>query len=161
MPATYEPIATQTLGTATADVFFNSIPQTYTDLVLVINGNTATQTNCGMRFNSDNTNNYSTTYYYGDGSTVNNGRGSNMTYLAGGDFISTGNCTNVFHIFNYTNATTFKTVLNRTTTSGLTMAWVSIWRKAPAAITAINVLTATGANYSIGTSFTLYGIKAA
>lgn len=161
MAFTYEPIATQTLGTATADVFFNSIPQTYTDLVLVMNGNAASGTNAGMRFNSDNTTNYSATYIYGDGSTVNNGRVSNNTFIYGGDFISTGNCTNIFHIFNYTNATTFKTVLNRTTTSGLTMAWVSIWRKAPAAITSINVLTSNGVSYSIGTTFTLYGIKAA
>lgn len=161
MPSTYEPISTQTLSSTTADVFFNSIPQTYTDLVLVINGNAQSGTNCGMRFNSDNTTNYSTTYFYGDGSTVNTGRVSSTTFIYGGDFNATANCTNIFHIFNYTNATTSKTVLNRNTTSTVTMAWVSMWRKTPEAITSINVLTSNGVSYSIGTTFTLYGIKAA
>jgi hypothetical protein len=36
MPATYEPIATTTLGTAAAFITFSSIPATYTDLRLVI-----------------------------------------------------------------------------------------------------------------------------
>lgn len=161
MPATYEPISTQTLATAVADVYFNSIPQTYTDLVLVMNGSLASQTNCAMRFNSDNTTNYSTTYIYSDGSNAYGGQVTNVSFLYGGDFKSTGNSTNIFHIFNYTNSTTFKTVVNRNTTSTTAMAWLSVWRKTPEAITSINVMTASGANYSVGTTFTLYGIKAA
>ena len=35
--STYEPIASQTLGSAAATVTFSSIPQGYTDLVLVAN----------------------------------------------------------------------------------------------------------------------------
>ena len=35
MPATYDVISTQTLGTAAATVTFSSIPQTYTDVVWV------------------------------------------------------------------------------------------------------------------------------
>jgi len=40
--STYTPIASVTLSSAQASVTFSSIPQTYTDLVLVVNGSTAT-----------------------------------------------------------------------------------------------------------------------
>ena len=36
MPATYEPIATTTLGSAATNITFSSIPATYTDLRLVL-----------------------------------------------------------------------------------------------------------------------------
>ena len=161
MPATYEPINTQALGTAVADVYFNSIPQTYTDLVLVINGTVATATNCSLRFNSDNLSNYSATYIYGDGTSAVSGRVTSRSFLDGGGMSTANSSTNIFHIFNYTNSTTYKTCLVRASDPLTTYAWASIWRKSPAAITAINVLTNTGANFSIGTTFTLYGIKAA
>ena len=70
MPATYEPINTQTLGTAVADVYFTSIPQTYTDLVLVISSNTSSNTQTGYRLNSDSGNNYSDTRLSGDGASA-------------------------------------------------------------------------------------------
>jgi hypothetical protein len=35
MPATYEPIATTTLGTAAATITFSSIPATYSDLMQI------------------------------------------------------------------------------------------------------------------------------
>ena len=36
MPATYEPIASTTLGSAAATISFSSIPGTFTDLVVVL-----------------------------------------------------------------------------------------------------------------------------
>ena len=38
MPATYEPIASTTLGASAAAIEFTSIPGTYTDLVVVLQG---------------------------------------------------------------------------------------------------------------------------
>jgi len=52
--STYTPIASQTLGSAASSVTFSSIPQGYTDLVLVINSVAASSTNnMDMSFNSD------------------------------------------------------------------------------------------------------------
>ena len=167
MSATYEPISTQTLGTAVADVYFTSIPQTYTDLVLVISSNTSSNTQTGYRLNSDSGNNYSDTRLSGDGSSalstrVNSDTFARLDWYGGAD--STGRNTLIAHFFNYTNATTRKTVLSRGSNAGGliagTTAVASLWRATPAAITSINILTSSGANFSIGSTFTLYGIKA-
>jgi len=71
MARTYEKIVSTTLGSAAADVTFNSINSTYTDLVLVssILGVTSQSYSPRVRFNSDTTSNYSVTYMYGTGST--------------------------------------------------------------------------------------------
>lgn len=167
MPETYEPISTQTLGTAVADVYFTSIPQTYTDLVLVISGNSASYFNTGFRLNSDNSAIYSWTELYGTGSTAASGRIVTNTFgrfdnYAGMD--TTGRNIIVANFMNYSNSTTYKTVVNRSNNAGgtypATQANVNLWRNT-AAITAINVLSSTGAQFSVGSTFTLYGIKAA
>ena len=54
--STYTPIATQTLGSAAASVTFSSIPQGYTDLVLVDNVKSASgagDSELDVRFNGD------------------------------------------------------------------------------------------------------------
>lgn len=168
MTATYEPISTQTLGTAVSDVFFTSIPQTYTDLVLVISSNASSNTQTGYRLNSDNGNNYSETRISGDGTTARTTRTGSDTFArldwyGGAD--STGRNVLIAHFFNYSNATTTKTVLSRGDNAGGliagTTAVSSLWRKTPlAAITSINILTSSGGTFSVGSTFTLYGIKA-
>lgn len=162
MTATYEPISTQTLGTATASVTFSSIPATYTDLVLVFNGQVATANNIVLQFNSDTTTNYSATYLLGDGSSALSGRLSNRSFIDGGGVSATSNSTSVFNIFNYTNTTTFKTVICRSSTPGdAAYVWVSMWRKTPETISSILVRTVNSYNFSVGCTFTLYGVKAA
>jgi hypothetical protein len=162
MPATYEPIEAKTLGTATASVTFSSIPQTYTDLVLVTNGVESANQYVAIRFNGDTASNYSQTRLAGDGSSAFSDRQSSQTYGR----LSVGDPTNRFlmiaSIFNYTNTTTFKNWLSRTNTANnMTGAVVGLWRKTPEAITSITVLTLTADTFSIGTTFVLYGIKAA
>ena len=64
MAATYEPIATTTLGSAASSITFNSIPATYTDLRVVLVGTTTATANCWLTFNSDGATNYSDTFLY-------------------------------------------------------------------------------------------------
>jgi len=168
MPSTYEPIATQTLGSAAASVTFSSITGTYTDLVIVSNLAVATAgTSMNIRFNGDSGNNYSYTNLYGDGSAAGSARGTSASkgyiawYVAPNTSIEMANIT---HIMNYSNSTTFKTTLsraNRASASNFpgTEAVVSLWRNT-AAITSI-VIAADSGNISTGSTFTLYGIKAA
>ena len=79
--STYTPIASQTLGSAAASVTFSSIPQGYTDLIIVMNGTTSTNENTYMRYNSDSSSLYSVTYVGGDGSTASSGRASTQNKI--------------------------------------------------------------------------------
>ena len=173
MPSTYEPIATTTLGSA-GTVTFSSIPQTYTDLVIICNGYNATSDGSSptIQFNADTgggTTNYSDTYVSGNGTSATCSRHGNYTYViignqVGWDTTSTDRATSIVNIFNYSNTTTYKTCLIRTNlASGTypgTEAGASLWRST-AAISTINLQTSNFNNFATGSTFTLYGIKAA
>jgi hypothetical protein len=84
---TYVALDTQTLGSAAASVTFSSIPQTYTDLVLVINGYSINDVDWRFRMGNgsiDSGSNYSGTYMYGDGSGASSYRESNVTGIGTG-----------------------------------------------------------------------------
>jgi hypothetical protein len=158
MPATYEPIATVTLGSASASYTFSSIPQTYTDLVLIINGQASAEASDIMRFNSDSGSNYS--YAVLDGNPG-SGSGANQTSCYLGN-TWTAQYMKVINIFNYSNSTTYKTVISRSNYQGGTYAvsaWVSLWRNTNA-ITSLVVGPNSG-TMSTGLTLTLYGIKSA
>ena len=165
MASTYTPIATTTLGSAGTTVDFTSISGTYTDLVIVIQlkGN-AVNTTSGLRFNSDTASNYSATAISGDSSGAFSWRNTSTTRInmenTGASFNNVWGQYNI-SIQNYANATTYKSVLIRSgAATGETNAIVGLWRKTPEAITSIN-LYATSGSWAAGSTFTLYGIKAA
>lgn len=162
MPAaqTYEPLATTTLGSNTATVTFSSIPQTYTDLVLVASGTVASGTVDGViNFNSDTGNNYSRTYMYGTGVNALSGRNTNAGALLV-FYWSTTVCNTIISFQNYSNTTTYKTVVGRNNHEGnSTYAGVAMWRST-SAITRMD-LTCGATSWATGSVFTLYGIKAA
>jgi hypothetical protein len=162
MPSTYEKIDTTTLVSAVASVTLSTIPATYTDLVLVINGGFSAGDQLNLQFNSDTTSNYSWTYLRGDGSSATSSRGSSQTEIILGNLTTGIDSINITQIQNYANTTTFKTVLNRSNfASGRVQATVGLWRKSPEAITAIKVFKNGAGTFNVGSTFTLYGIKAA
>lgn len=152
----YEVISTQTL-TSSAGVTFSSIPQTFTDLVLVASGSESANGYFKINFNGDTANNYSRTILRGNGTSAISARASNEPALYP-DFNTSS--TVIINIMNYANATTFKTVLWRVNDSVLTGAQANLWRKTPEAITSIAITSSAGGGTITGT-FTLYGIKAA
>jgi MinD-like ATPase involved in chromosome partitioning or flagellar assembly len=165
MPITYEPIATNTLGSNTTTITFSSISGSYTDLVLVcqIQRSTATGTYLAMQFNSDTGSNYSSTFLGGDGTTAASARYSNRTDINLDYYASPQNNSWTIRnisINNYSNTTTYKTVLNRANDASKgTDAGVHLWRST-AAISTIT-LTMPSNDFITGSTFTLYGIKAA
>jgi hypothetical protein len=168
MPSTYEPIATQTLGSAASSVTFSSISGAYTDLILVISSNTTALAGEYLRVGNgslDTGSNYSYTYLNGTGSAAGSGRGSNQTAttldISGVAGLGANNFNvSIVNFMNYSNTTTNKTILARNSNAQYgTDAVVSLWRST-SAINTIQVYP-NGANYNAGSTFTLYGIKAA
>lgn len=168
MPATYEPIGTTTLTATTSTYTFSSIPSTYTDLVLVMNyaGSIAAEVPA-FQVNGDTGNNYSITHLSGNGSTTRAVRATSIpsAYISfSSAFPQTLTANAILHFMNYSNTTTYKTVLNRVNsvngTYNAAEANVALWRNT-AAITSITLLGTNGAAYYSGSIFTLYGIKAA
>jgi hypothetical protein len=163
MPKTYEPIATQTLGSSAATVTFTGISSAYTDCILIVNATlTAGTQYLYIRVGNgsiDSGSNYSNTHIIGDGTSPATSRQSNQTELFLG-YLDTTRSTHIVQLQNYSNTTTNKSLLCRSNnTSTWTGAWVGLWRNTAA----INQIQANGlgANFAAGSTFTLYGIKAA
>lgn len=164
MPSTYTPIATTTLSSA-SNVTFSSIPGTYTDLVLASSAKSSTSTvTPRIQFNSDTGSNYSCTYFIGYSGGPLANRFTNDTSIPVANFA--GNYTEfspmIISILNYSNTTTYKTLLSRganTVSSSDVSAVVGLWRNTNA-ITSITLQMSSG-SFAIGSTFTLYGIKAA
>lgn len=164
--ATYEPIATSS-PTGTTTVTFNSFGG-YTDLVIVaVAKNDTTAGQLLMRFNSDSTGPYTRTLLVGDGTSATSSRATTGTSisLTGGTSMVTTADTFIMakaNIFSYTGSTN-KTLLVEHSQdlngSGRTGRYVFLW-PSTSAITSIELFT-NGGNFSSGTRFTLYGIKAA
>ena len=169
---TYVPIATQTLGSAAASVTFSSIPATYTDLVLVVSAfpsSTAaghyTQIQIGNG-SVDTGSNYSDTALLGDGSTASSYRDAPTTSFwcnsAGANMQSaTSPLISTINIMNYANTTTYKTALIRSgnPAGNLVYSDVALWRST-VAIDVIKIFISVD-NFTAGSTFNLYGIKAA
>jgi hypothetical protein len=170
MAITYEPLQTITLASNTTTVSFSSIPSTYTDLQLVMVGTGTNQ--FFIRFNGDTATNYSSTVLTGSGSSAVSERessnGQGITMLRPGYGIGVGQP--VFFtadIFSYAGST-FKTLLGTgnlatNNTSGLTNINVGLWRSTTAinSVDCYNGYVGGGNHFSIGCTFTLYGIKKA
>jgi hypothetical protein len=168
---TYQAIATTTLGSAAASYTFSSIPQTYTDLILIYQTRISTQNSyldvCAQA-NGDTGTNYSYTSLTGSGTAAQSHRASNT-----GSFIFDDNgapwnaqwAIGRVNFMNYSNTTTYKTAISRTDqgggTSGGTDAVVNLWRNT-AAISSLKIYLNGGSLLlDAGTTLTLYGIAAA
>ena len=163
---TYTPLATTTLGSAASSVTFSSISGSYTDLVLVIMEkiDNSSASFLGMRFNSDTGSNYSVTRVFGNGTSATSDRYSSQTSM---DILfpnvntDTAFSISFVNIMNYSNATTYKTALNRWGSNTYTLAGVGLWRST-SAITSISLgHFASAFNIVAGSTFSLYGITAA
>jgi hypothetical protein len=162
MPATYEPIATTTLGSAASSITFSSISSAYTDLRLVLFVKTSGGDDLRLRFNTSTTSVYSYTYLYGNGTSASSGYQTGTTYInpCQPSQLPTAQFSLITaDIFSYagsTNKTVLCTNSNDLNGSGVVERTVGLWRDT----SAINqiVLSPASGQFSIGTTATLYGI---
>jgi len=169
MANTFKKIETATLGSGGGTITFSSIPQTYTDLYLVISSrkSTTSTTDLGIRFNSEGTyNNF--TSLTGTGSTLANSSFTNMSYnyvenvVPGTNFTSLIFGSTEMYIPNYTNSSTHSTLATGVNENDGTNAYqvisAGINTSVQSAITSISIVSGTGTLVQY-TSATLYGIK--
>lgn len=166
MPATYEPIATTTLGSAASTITFSSIGSGYTDLVLILVGTfSVNNKGVGVRLNGDTGTNYSLISLVGDGTSVSSSRITSFDYAWGTYNMSFSDTVpNMIRLdfFNYagsTNKTILGTGSGDRNGSGRVERNVQLWRNT-AAINSITLsaYTSGSADFNAGTTATLYGI---
>lgn len=162
--ATYTPLATTTLTSASATVTFSSISSAYTDLVLIYNGKFASANGqIALNFNGDTATNYSDNSLNADGSAVTAARDTTYGRIVQG-YTASANVDNmtIINIMNYANTNMSKTVISRHNTAAGANVQLSsgAWRST-AAINSIAVSCYNGINFTAGSTFTLYGILAA
>jgi hypothetical protein len=156
--STYTKIATGTLTASTSDLIFSSIPNTYTDLVLVIVKSSTITASPLIYINEDFGSNYSETFLRGDGSAANSGRISTAGNINTASNPGTAMNSTIVQFQNYSNTTTYKTVLWRgNATDGQVAAGVGLWRNT----VAINSIRVGFSTANTTGTFNLYGIAAA
>jgi hypothetical protein len=162
--ATYDKIATTTLGSAASSITFSSIAASYTDLKLTLVLKCAVLTNVRIQLNSDTGTNYSITCVGGNGATALTSSTIGQSSMRFDINNTTSGSINLFNldIFSYAGST-YKTVLGNYNAdnngSGFVTDTVGLWRST-AAITSVFVYGQASA-FDTGTTATLYGIRAA
>jgi WD40 repeat protein len=168
--ATYEPIATTTLGSGQSSITFSSISSSYTDLRLIFFGYSVDTNIYGaIRFNGDTGTNYSVTYMAGNSSAASSSRLSNQTYLylhGTKGMNNNGNnnpamlTADIFSYAGNTNKTVLTTSSNTDQSNyGAVERGVGLWRSTSAINSITMVLTSF--NFATGATATLYGIARA
>lgn len=163
-----QPIYTQTVGAGGVyGITFNSIPQTFTDLMVVASARSSTsETKLAAVFNSDSGSNYSLTELTGNGSIVASARQSNGTYWINmGAIVPSSYTANTFsnnsmYIPNYTSSNYKQFIIdgvleNNGTAGGLYLT-ANLWRNTSAISTIY--ITGQAGNLVQYSTFTLYGI---
>jgi hypothetical protein len=174
MPAsnTYEAIATSTASGSSSTITFSSIPDTYTDLVFVAQYQCSLNGGLFLRYNNDSATNYSVVNMIASQNTTASYLDTNEpyiwadTYYQGTGTVTTDRAIVKAQIMSYLSTSKFKTTLLRSddvrttgVSDGTVYAAAATWRST-SAITQIDVLAAAG-NFIAGSTFSLYGIKAA
>ena len=173
MPATFIPIATSIVTSASSQVTISSIPSTYDHLIVRCSTRTSAAVNISsftLRFNSDSGSNYYGGYIFSEGTVAGGSSGSGTSHSTGGTIYMAG--ANVFNdlfsineltIFNYKNTSYKKTIGHLSGVAGDAAGFHGvgfgggIWNST-SAITSIDFL-AGGGNFVVGSSFRLYGIS--
>ena len=165
MPNTYTELDKVTVATSVPSVTLSSIPQGYTDLVLVSNVriNQSSSSDLYCQPNGVGTANKGFTFLIGNGSTATSNRGTNDANIRIGAGTGTSQASGIFatsisNFMGYSNTTTFKTILSRgSDATNAAQAVVGLFPSTNA-ITSIVIYGNNSVNILAGSTFSLYGI---
>jgi hypothetical protein len=162
-------IETKTLGTAAASIEFTSIPQTFTDLVLLLSlrGSVSGTLNAGALYFNTASPDSNSRWLAGNGASAYSSSRSTNNELRWGDTTGSDNTANTFgssqiYIPNYTGSQN-KTISAESTPENNATSWgqgtilAGVSNKS-AAITLINILNLSGGDWEAGSTISLYGI---
>lgn len=159
--STYVALATTTLGASASSVTFSSIPASYRDLIVVVDGSTASSTRPVMRLNEDTGSNYTAIMMAddGSGSYSTTSSGTYLDPIPG--YSVTGKFSAIWQVMDSGASDKHKTVLVRLNQHDGSHVHASAGRYASnTVVSSLTILTSTGVNYTIGTTFSLFGIEA-
>jgi hypothetical protein len=167
MAITYEPLTSTTLTSTAESINFTGISNSWTDLrvVLIWKPSTSSSMNPFFRLNNDSTALYSDTYLTGNGTAASSSKDTASSAWFVNQVINPSTSIFTFTTVDYFSyaGSTFKTALINTSAdfngSGYTQPQVGLYRSTTA-ITQVNIV-ASSDSFAIGTTATLYGIKAA
>ena len=163
----YTAIASQTLGSSASSVTFSSIPGTFRDLVLVVNG-TITQTFGwpSLRINGLTSSIYSSVWMRGDGGSGYSGQESNQSEakLTEVGIATNGRFSLIMNFLDYSTTDKHKSVLTRYDVAADGLSATASRCATTAAISSIQIrlIDAFGNSpqYGAGSTFSLYGVSA-
>jgi hypothetical protein len=157
---TYVPMATVTLGGTASSVTFSSIPATYRDLIVVVEGKSGTTTavNIAFRPNSDSSN-ASRVFMFGNGSTTTSGTNTDALFITTLPASTANKALSISNFMDYSATDKHKTIIQRNSNAeGIVSASALRWAST-SAITSLVCIVATE-SIGAGTTFNLYGVIA-
>ena len=155
---TYVPLATITLASGDNDVTFSSIPATYRDLIIVVNGLGVGTGTLALRYNGDTGSNYSFVRMIGYSVGTLSTNATGQTYIMSADYSSTEQHATIIQVMDYSATDKHKTNLTRSNRAGTwTFGIAGRWANT-AVVTSVN-LVAISTNFAIGSTFSLYGVN--
>jgi hypothetical protein len=158
---TYTPIASVTLSATASEVVFSGLPQTFRDLIFVINGGVVSGGhNVLISFNGDTAANYTAVQMSGTGSSVDGSAAFGRLLNYFGFFTGDLNSMIKAEVFDYAQTNKHKTYLSRASSAGNGVAAVAGRWANTNAITAVTLTSQSPSSFRIGTSLTVFGVIA-
>ena len=151
-----------TLAASASSVTFSNIPQTFGDLVLIMEHTTSVAANKLVRFNGDGGSNYPWVYMGGNGTSAISGTNTSTSLLV--EALAAGSTTErlltIVNIMDYSATDKHKTALTRNGrasqgTDAIACRWANT-----AAITSISIELNNSASFPSASTFSLYGVFA-
>lgn len=162
--ATYEAIKTYTAASNISTFTWSSIPNTYTDLVIVayLKNTTGNNYECYTRFNNVSSgNSYTYVFVQNYNGTLQAGRNASINEIRQFKTSATRFSAHEMNIMQYKNTNVFKTTAGRGGDVSMTSVICGYGQfRSLSAITDITLVMEAGANIASGSRFDLYGIKA-